>query len=47
VDQEHLPPALLGRRYYHPTGRGLEAELGRRLAEWLRWRAARRRGSAQ
>jgi putative ATPase len=43
VDQEHLPEALRGRRYYHPTDRGLEAELGRRLAEWLRWRAERRR----
>jgi putative ATPase len=42
VDQEHLPPALQGRRYYHPTDRGLEAELGRRLAEWRRWRAERR-----
>jgi putative ATPase len=42
VDQEHLPESLRGRRYYHPTERGLEAELGRRLAEWLAWRAARR-----
>ncbi|HXG05125.1 MAG TPA: replication-associated recombination protein A [Candidatus Binatia bacterium] len=46
VDQEHLPEALRDRRYYHPTDRGLEAELGRRLAEWLRWRAERRRGPA-
>jgi putative ATPase len=38
VDQEHLPEALRGRQYYHPTDRGLEAELGRRLAEWRRWR---------
>jgi putative ATPase len=44
VDQEHLPEALRGRRYYHPTDRGLEAELGRRLAEWRRWREARRPG---
>jgi len=42
VDQEHLPEALRGRRYYQPTDRGLEAELGRRLAEWRRWRAERR-----
>ena len=41
VDQDHLPDALRGRRYYRPTDRGLEAELGRRLAEWRRWRAER------
>ena len=41
VDQEHLPEALRGRQYYHPTDRGLEAELGRRLAEWRRWREER------
>jgi putative ATPase len=39
VDQEHLPEALRGRRYYRPTDRGLEGEIGRRLAEWRRWRA--------
>jgi putative ATPase len=43
VDQEHLPEALRDRRYYRPVDRGLEAELGRRLAEWRRWRAERRR----
>jgi putative ATPase len=42
VEQEHLPEALRGRRYYRPTDRGLEAELGRRLEEWRRWREARR-----
>jgi len=42
VEQEHLPEALRGREYYRPTDRGLEAELGRRLAEWRRWRAERR-----
>jgi putative ATPase len=47
VDQEHLPEALRGRRYYRPTNRGLEAELGRRLAEWQRWRAAQRAGRAE
>jgi putative ATPase len=41
VEQEHLPPSLRGRQYYQPTDRGLEAELGRRLAEWRRWRAER------
>jgi putative ATPase len=43
VAQEHLPEALRGREYYRPTDRGFEAELGRRLAEWRRWRAAARR----
>jgi len=43
VDQDDLPDALRGREYYRPTNRGLEAELGRRLAEWRRWRAERRR----
>jgi putative ATPase len=43
VDQEHLPDALRGREYYRPTPRGLEAEIGRRLAEWRRWREERRR----
>jgi putative ATPase len=30
VDQEHMPASLKGRRYYHPTDRGFEAELKRR-----------------
>jgi putative ATPase len=42
VEQEDLPDALRGRQYYRPTDRGLEAELGRRLAEWRRWRTERR-----
>ena len=42
VEQEHLPEALRGRQYYHPTDRGLEAELARRLEDWRRWRAQRR-----
>ena len=45
VEQEHLPEALRDRQYYRPVDRGLEAELGRRLAEWRRWRAERRRSS--
>jgi putative ATPase len=45
VDQDDLPDALRGREYYRPTNRGLEAELGRRLAEWRRWRAERRRAN--
>jgi putative ATPase len=39
VQQEHLPEALRGRRYYHPTPRGFEAEIQARLA---RWQALRR-----
>ena len=42
VSQEDLPESLRGRQYYRPTDRGLEAELGRRLAEWRRWRSERR-----
>ncbi len=42
VDQEHLPEALRGRTYYHPTDRGQEAEIARRLERWRQWRAARR-----
>jgi putative ATPase len=34
VGQEHLPDALRGRRYYRPTDRGLERELGERLRAW-------------
>src|SRR5688572_14252963 len=45
VDQDDLPDALRGREYYRPTNRGLEAELGRRLAEWRRWRAELRRAN--
>jgi putative ATPase len=41
VRQDDLPEALRGRQYYRPTDRGLEAELGRRLAEWRSWRSAR------
>jgi putative ATPase len=42
VDQDDLPEALRGRQYYRPTERGLEADLGRRLAEWRRWRSEHR-----
>jgi putative ATPase len=38
ADQNYLPDRLKGRIYYHPTDRGLEAEIGRRLAEWRRRR---------
>jgi putative ATPase len=42
VDQEHLPESLRGRQYYRPTDRGLEAEMGRRLAAWRARRNERR-----
>lgn len=32
VDQDHLPPNLAGRRYYHPTDYGFEAKIAARLA---------------
>jgi len=43
VEQEHLPEALRGRHYYRPSDRGAEADIGRRLADWRRWRGARAR----
>ncbi|MBI2466362.1 MAG: replication-associated recombination protein A [Candidatus Rokubacteria bacterium] len=38
LDQEHLPEALRGRRYYHPVPRGVEAEIRERLERWRRLR---------
>jgi putative ATPase len=38
---ECLPPSLAGRRYYFPTGRGLEKRIGERLDEIRRLRQAR------
>ncbi len=43
VDQEHLPEALRGRTYYHPTERGAERELADRLNTWREWRDQQRR----
>ena len=40
VEQDHLPEALAGRRYYEPTDRGREREIGERLKTW---REARKR----
>jgi putative ATPase len=34
VEMECLPENLRGRRYYHPTGRGFEAEIQKRLERW-------------
>jgi putative ATPase len=36
AEQDYLPEGLKGRIYYHPTDRGLEVEIGRRLNEWRR-----------
>jgi putative ATPase len=36
VEQTYLPESLRGRVYYRPTDRGLEAEIGKRLAAWRR-----------
>ena len=34
VEQEFLPPPLKGRRYYEPSGQGVEQEISRRLEGW-------------
>jgi putative ATPase len=34
VPDTYLPDALVGQRYYQPSGSGLEAELGERVAGW-------------
>jgi len=36
-DQPLLPPELRGRRFYEPTDRGFEAELGKRLEALRKW----------
>lgn len=36
ANMECLPENLKGRRYYHPTGRGFEAEIQKRLERWKR-----------
>jgi len=38
VDMECLPPSMAGRRYYHPTDRGMEKRIGERLEEIRRLR---------
>jgi putative ATPase len=42
ADMPCLPPALEGRRYYEPTGRGFEQEIKRRLEEWEALKTRRR-----
>ena len=34
ADQQHLPDALTGRRFYEPTGEGFEAEIAARMKAW-------------
>jgi putative ATPase len=43
VADEYLPDPLRGRRYYQPTDRGYEAQIGERLAKVREW-VARERG---
>jgi len=38
VDMDCLPPSLAGRRYYHPSDRGMEKRIGERLEEIRRLR---------
>ena len=38
-----LPPALAGRRYYQPAGRGFEQEIARRLEKWQALKRAKRK----
>jgi len=42
ADMSCLPPALEGRRYYEPAGRGFEGEIKRRLDGWEEIKQRRR-----
>ena len=42
ADMSCLPPALEGRRYYEPSGRGFEGEIKRRLDGWEEIKKRRR-----
>jgi putative ATPase len=42
VDMECLPPSLAGRRYYHPTDRGVEKRIAERLEQIRRRREEKR-----
>ena len=42
VEQEHLPASLQGTTYYHPTDRGLEAEIKKRLDRYRQFLTERR-----
>ena len=41
VDQEYLPDAIRGRRFYEPSLRGFEQSVGKRLAYWRRQQRSR------
>jgi putative ATPase len=43
TDMECLPPSQIGKRFYHPSDRGLEKRVEERLAEIRRWKAEQRR----
>jgi putative ATPase len=43
TDMECLPPSQIGKRFYHPSDRGLEKRVEERLAEIRRWKAEHRR----
>jgi len=38
TDMSCLPDSLAGSKYYNPTDRGFEAEIAKRLAEWVQKR---------
>ena len=42
ADMACLPPALEGRKYYEPAGRGFEQEIRRRMDEWAELRKKRK-----
>ena len=43
--QDYWPDGLGRQRFYEPTERGYEEDVGRRLAEWETLRARRRGGN--
>ncbi|MBI3873188.1 MAG: replication-associated recombination protein A, partial [candidate division Zixibacteria bacterium] len=45
VDQEYLPTQLAGTQFYHPTQRGLESDIQRRLQIVRQWKSERRAGA--
>jgi putative ATPase len=47
VEQTHLPEALKGKRLYHPTGRGYEAVIKKRLDTWRRWMEERKKADKE
>ena len=43
ADQQHLPDELVGKRFYEPTDQGAEAEVARRMKQWERLIAEKRK----